>query len=629
MAEKRAEKKDEKLSLMRLKDGVDKVFKSNEYKERRQKWQRFLKEFTGDWWSHTTLDNFDSRVFVNFLFSTIQAAAPLLTDNRPIWNVISRLGFQQKMANLYSNALKYLWDITEMDLKSYQAVIDMLLYGTGIVKVGYDPDEDEISTEIIDPSTFVVAPGYTDEWKSPWCGTVTDVPYTWILTTYPDVAKTVKPHSKSGEEDSLSNTNEYELVNSDSVTVYELWIRDGSVEKYVETETSEEKGEDGKVTKGEKKVESFRKKYPNGRIVIFTEDGVLLEDKASPFRHGKPPYVKLTNYHIPHHFWGQGEADQIENLVRELNARVQDIVDHSRRHTKQNYVMRENAGFTQEQAKNAIASGDEVLVAKGDMPLRDLIAPIETPDINRVFMDMINVIPKFIEEITGVTDTTKGTPSKKSRQSAHEVNALLESSYTRTRQKVRNFERWTARLCSLHLDLMQQFYTEPRPIAYQEEGDNAVSTTTISNNPQHMLPQMQPDIEPGIAPEDMTPEEKQELQDFESMIQAFAGADEIYGDFIIQIETNSSLPMDHQSMANLALRLAEQGIIDPPAVMKILRLPYRHEVEQRMKAAQEAQMQTQGGGGPPGSGPNPPAPPVGGKGPDFMQAIAQMHQGGQ
>lgn len=624
MAKSKAEKKqEEQLNLRRLRTLVDKVYNSQEYKDRRTRWRRYLKEFTGQWWNDE-IDAFDSRVFVNFLFSTIQSAAPLLTDNRPVWNVVSRLGFMQKLANLYSRGLHYLWDVIDMDHKTYQSVMDMLLYGTAVAKVAYDPDEDEVWTDIIDPSTFVIAEGYTDEWKAPWCGTITQVPYTWVLTTYPEVAKTVKPKTKSGsegeEEENLTNTAEYEMLTSDTVKVYELWIKDASVEKYMRTEQVE----NGKGETEEREVEDYRAKYPNGRIVIFTEDGVLLEDKASPFRHGKPPYVKLVDYEIPHHFWGQGEADQIESLNRELNLRVQDIVDHARKHTKVNYVKRDNCGITDEQLKEAIKKGDQVLTVRSDLPLNDIVAQLQTPDINRSVMDLVNIIPRFIEEVTGVTETSKGQVSKKQRQSAHELSILIESSYTRTRQKVRNFERFIKRLATLHLELMQQFYTEPRPIAFRTENDE-VATAQISNNPADMLQQMKPefadDVQAGnLEPQDLEPEERQELDDFAAMIDAFDGADEIYGDFIVQIDTNSTLPMDQQAMANLAMRLGEQGVIDPLTLLKVLRFPYRNEVEERMKEMQQQEQQ-----GPPQQGP--PRPPQGGRGPNPAQVLAQMSQG--
>ena len=590
----------------KLQTEIDKIWDSESYKDRRKDMNRWLKEYNGEWWDKTSLQDYDSRVFCNYIFATVETNAPLLTDNRPIWNVRARESHMQDFINVYSKALDYLWDKLELDIKTYRVVKDSQIWPVGLWKIRFDPDAEfggEVAVDLDDPRTFFISPGDDDLWNCHYCGTVKQRTLAWVRSNYPDKYKDVTPDDDTEKRLDMSEMEDFELQ-SRKATIYEIWMRDDSVEQHI----TEELDDEGKST-GEKKTEE-RKKYPNGRYVVFSKNGINLQDEASPFSHGKPPWVSFYDYQVPHSFWGICEPQQIENLNREFNARLQDMVHHSRAHARTNYLVDEASGLDVKTVKEQLAEGDNVFLCNMTT-VAEPVKAIRVAPFDKVHTDLMQGIGNLIEEVSGVTDISKGMASKKQRQSASEVSILIESSYTRTRQRVRNLEASIKRAAYLMLELMQQYYDEPRTFSTRQ--DNAIDFMPISNSPNFMKEVSTPEQGQG-EDTDVYQERLKEDEDYQKIVKMM-GEDKVYAAFDIEIQTNSTLPMDKQSLANLALRLGEvqltpASVIDDEAILDILRFPNKDKILSRKeKQMQQMGPKPPGPGGPMGGPPSPQGPP--------------------
>jgi len=189
--------------------------------------------------------------------------------------------------------------------------------------------------------------------------------------------------------------------------------------------------------------------------------------------------------------------------------------------------------------------------------------------------------------------------TKSQRQSATEISTLIESSYTRTRQRVRNFEWSVKRLLYLILCNSQQFYTEPREFSLGRD-DKIDYYTVGSSNAQvaETIGTPKPPEE-GVEP---TEEDAQVEKDYMRFIEEFGDVDPVYAEFDLEIQTNSTLPMDKQSLANLFLRLLEMAGGNPvtgmpmwEAALSALRIPRYKQIIQDMKDNFEKSMQPLGG----------------------------------
>ena len=605
-----AKKVDDRVLVTKLKAAVDKIFTDTQSK--RDQMGRYLKEFSGEWWDAKELaKSQDSRVFVNYLFSTVMSIAPLLTDNRPTWSIRAEKPFMQKLVDTYSMCLEYLWEKLDMDDRMFKAVVDALVMKNGIFKVTFDPDKDtfgECRVDIVDPRVFFEAPGYDDNWDCDFQGTRERKPISWIRRNFPEKGMDVKQDEDEPKLASSDKEN-YELQ-SNFATVYEVWSRDDEVEEYFLD------GADGTPELDEKgkKKKSERPRYPHGKITTFTKD-VLLQERASPYKHNNPPYVKLYDYIMPHSSIGMGEGDQIEQLNRSINRGMQLMDKFMTLYNDPNWLVDETSGIDAESVKQDLPGGGNVWSYNSGVtehPIKRVEMGSLSPDI----YNYIAMLPRVLEEVTGVTDVTKGIQNK-TEKSATEISTLIESSYTRTRQRVRNLEFSIKRVCHLLVDIMQQYYSEIRD--FNIKTDDNLEFMKVSNSRAYTDQMMQPSQNP--ANEQQEQQEQRDWEEYNKFLETFGEVDEVYANFDLQIETNSTLPMDKQSLANLFLRLAAMKVVDPQAVIEQLNIPKGEEIIKRMEQRQQQAMAVKGGGAAP---PRPKQPAPGQRPPNPMQRPGGM-----
>lgn len=597
----------------KLRTAVKKIWDSEEYVARRAKMQRHFQQFKGKIWAEGDAGapkGYESKAIANYLFSTIASSAPMMSDNRPTWTIVAKVPWLQNLANAYKLAGDYFWDLSDQAMTSYYGSVDAFLFGVGIDKLYWDYEKDELACDNVDPRTFMLAPGYTKIWDAPWCGTYEKLPLSWVRRRWPKI-KGIKP-ATGDEKFNYSGSETWEL-DSYFTNVYSIWMKDD--------ETAEEMvdgilGEDEEKKKTEKKL-----KYPNGKFVFFT-DTTFLACEASDFEHGKAPYVEQKDYDVPHEFWAMGEGDQIEGLNLELNLMLRKIFTHIRNYADPNQWVDANmfAADPSEIEEHYKDGGQVYFVNPQGKDPKDFVGFCPQPPVMQDVWQIISLIIKLIEEITGVTDISKGIPGKKERQSASEISVLIESSYTRIRQKTRNQESALRRKFWMIVSLMQQYYTGQRPIHNkQENGEqgfmnigNSVAYARDQIAPAQLIQQAQ-GMNPQEQAQQLTPDQQELYENYKQFAAAIEGSedvDPVFFNFDIEVETNSQLPLDKQSLANLMLRLLQMQAIDREAILEVLQIPRGKEITERMDA-KEQQGGKPGGGGPmpPQAGPRPTGPP--------------------
>ena len=87
-----------------------------------------------------------------------------------------------------------------------------------------------------------------------------------------------------------------------------------------------------------------------------------------------------------------------------------------------------------------------------------------------------------------------------------------------------------------------------------------------------------------------------DFEDYEKLVKELTDEESVYVKFVIEIQTNSTLPMDKQSLANLFLRLAELQItenspIDIKTLLEMLHVPKVDEILKRLKDQRTEKMQ--------------------------------------
>lgn len=581
--------------VQQIKNIVDKVYSSEEYEARRKKMRKFMDLYKGELYDDTLAPE-ESMIQINYPFSNVETLTPLLTDNRPVWHYRARLPMYQNISNLFKLGLDYLWDETKMGSTVIpDAEKRALIYDNGIVKVSYDPDEEDVSTESIDPATFVCAPGYDDNWDAPWQGEVKRKPLTWIAGNFPDKLDEITPDGDERDDTKTTNSKKsfFKQVH-ESCVIYELWIKDSSVEDYFDKVTNE----DGSESREKKQ----RAKYPNGRLLMFTNTCVL-RDGPTPFKFGTPPYVFFYDYKIPGEMWGMGEIEQIEHLHKEINLQLQAVVKNSRISHNKNYLYDEAANLPDSIVKDFWQGGN--IWPASFINTEKPVQGIDPGPIDQSVLTLLSILPNAIEEVSQVGELMKGQSTKNERQSATEMSVLAESSYTRVRQKVRNLEESIRRTASLCVQIMQEFWVAERYVSVKSADDKGqrLDYMQVGSNKRILEQSNKP-----VRGEDEADEEYAERQKNDPVYQKTLKVIEKIGDDesinwkgAVEIQTNSTLPTDQQTLANLYLRLAQitvtpDSIVDDKAVLDGLDIPDGDAIiarkqadRQKMAAAQQPQ----------------------------------------
>jgi hypothetical protein len=554
------------------------------------------------------------------------SVAPLITDAKPITTVIPRYPWMEKMAMKYNNGVKYLWDATDMEKKVYLGVLDAMIMELGIFKVYYDPVKKyggEICVEIVDPRDFFIAPGYDTLWDAPFCGERTKRPYSWVKQHFPHIDKIIPDSDDhSGDDQGLRRSKEKAIKYSDRitfeldtqmVTVYSVFLQDDDAWENLGDEFNITQFEDDPNYRVNGNGKKQKKKYPNGKFVYFTRNQYL-GTTPSPYDHGLPPYVELKNYDVPHMFVGMAENRQIDGLNKELNLQFQSLMNYNRIHHNPNYYGDTSSGFPIEGYIETKNEGGKVYPFDGmSNQGRPPITPIEQAPLNESVYQLLTMIPEIVEDVSGVTDVSRGQTGKKERQSAAEVGILYESSHTRTRQRVRNLEWSLKRICYLWIMLMQQYYDEERTIHYKEDGKVFYESidNTVGGAEKTLRPNQEIMERAEINLNQLSPEERTAYQDYMEFMKKFKDSDAydpIIWDFEVEIETDSTLPMDKQSRANLALRLYQMKAIDRQSLLKVINWPDKEVIERIRKMEQQAMAAKGGQGG--NANARPPAGPA-------------------
>lgn len=611
----------------KLRDIVDRIFENT--KEERDKMSQYLDRYNGKIWDEEKLEEYDSRAILNFFFSTIQQIAPMLTDNRPRWAVVATQPHKQKIAALYSQALQYFWETRDMNHKLLLAVMDALIMRLGLFKITFDPNDGfggNVNVDVVDPREFFIAPGYTDPWDAPFCGMRSRKPLSWVKRRFEGVDE-IKPETGlSGEEEDGISTVKFGdtpdfMLDCKFVTVTEVWMRDDQA-----MEDFDEELPDGN------KKKSKKQKYPYGKFVYFTSNDFLAEEPC-PYMFNRAPYVPLYDYVRPHDFIGTGELDNTHDLILQLNKIFQAMNHHFDRYHNPNVMIDAAAGVDPDTVKNTYHKGGQMYTFDSQVNQnQEPIKTVKEPVMNPIAMQVFNMGPRLLEEITGVTEMAKGVLTTKQEKSASESSILIESSYTRVRQRVRNLEWTIKRVCYLVIRMMQQFYTEPK--TFWNKQDDEIEYGEISNSRARAeeivrSPETAKKAENGGK---LDPEEQQEQEDYKKLIEEFESeVDPVYFDFDIVIDTNSTLPMDKQSLANLGMKLFERKAIDADALLEVLQWPKGDEIikrmERRIEERDKAKAPPQGPRGLSGPPPPPQQANPGSQG-DMQEFMSALTQGG-
>jgi len=484
----------------------------------------FYTEFNSSTQAFAAVDKefeWSARVSGNHSFSFIRLLHSKLISNPP---TIASYPLSSEMqdrdaAKAADKIARHQRKSLKIDSIDSEVALSALLYGTGIKKIGWDPDSGEIidreGNEVtMEGNVKALAVNIrnfycdqqADSWEeAKWC-------FHKIILKKEEAEYRYPKHeglfTVGKEINSFSAKNQAKEKDKDTVVIYEYYEKARPINGM------------------------------EGRFVVATKDGEILEDNKLPYSHGILPFEIFTDIDIPQQIFGKGIMEMLQDPQDTINRLLSQIVENINTHTVIRLAIPEEAGVNEDTITNKPVDIIKIQGGPQNAPIQ--LTPSSLPNHIFKFYDMlVNVM----EHVSGVRQVSRGTAPK--TLSGFAMQFLQEQDEKVLLQLHNKWKRYHVNSYRQILMLVKEFWKEDRQVALVGK-----------NN----------DVE----------------------IDAFSGAN-LEGRFDIDYEYGTNLPSDPSAKRQAIMELIDRGLIkDEKVALRLLELGELEEVyDTSIKAKQQ------------------------------------------
>jgi hypothetical protein len=554
-------------------------------------WIAYYKLFRGQQWN-SKRPSWKTSEIINLIWQTIQSQLPLQTDARPKFTFLAQEPQDVPFAEILEKICDAEWDKYNWMMTVQEVILDGYITGSGISSMNYDPSL----------AYGMGAPVYKSEeplfcYPDPECNDINDDMSEGFFKAYPFPTERLKQKYpkrahliKSDIQTDKLRKDKYELLrgyltehNSTTMQMPEFTfdnegIADNGIPKtmvfeaYLKPKDVEEFAEQ----KGEEKLYTVKKKYPNGRYVCIA-NGMILHDGPLPYEDGLIPFSKYVNYVDPRQFWGISEVEQLASPQIILNKILSYTIDVLLYTSNPIWIVDNSADVDTDNLNNI--PGSVIEKTPGSEVRRE-----NGPQLNSGFTAIIDRIVGWFNDVAGTSDFSRGeAPGGVTAASA--IEQLISASRTRIRQRMRNLDCYLKTAGQQWMNRVLENYTAPRIYRMTNQDGSAYFLKFHVDNVQD---------ETGATRKQATvhsyDENGQEMEVKQLLLS---------GELDIKVQAGSDLPFEASDKERKALALFDRQIIDAEEVLTQLQYPNREKIlirlnERQQLAAQQAAAQ-QGG----------------------------------
>ena len=407
-----------------------------------QKWWR------GRHWSEIKKDNKSledaEKPTSAWLFNSIINKHADMMDNFPKPNVLPRSRDSQvdaeKLGKIIPVVLEQNGYQTTYSRKAYDYISD----GTAITGVFWDNAKNDgmgdVAIRQIDIHNIFWKPGIEDIQESPEVFTVAAVDNDELVKMYPQMEGKVgndKTTVKYEADDSTDDSSMSEVVDwYYKVVEYEDVVID----------------ESGTTLPRPKTILHYCK-YCNGEVLYSSENEGL---ENGFYQHGKFPFVFQVMFPIKDYPTGFGYIDVMKEPQKYIDVLDQLLADNAFKVGTERYFVRRSLGLNVDDFSDYSKPFVEF-----DGNLDDALKPIETATIPAFVLQYQTNKIEELKETSGNRDFSQGTTSG-GVTAASAIAALQEAGSKLSRDMIRAAHNAFTEECYLVIELIRQFYTEPR-----------------------------------------------------------------------------------------------------------------------------------------------------------------------
>lgn len=471
-----------------------------------------------------------------------------LMDSFPKANVLAREADDEEEAQILSKILPAIEEHTDAEQVYNTAGYDFLIDGTAITSVLWDPmahdGMGDIKKTNVDIHNVFWQPGIEDIQQSKYFFDVSVADVNDVKLQYPEIADKIGG-GKQGfiteyiHDDNINHQNDIEIINC-----YYKKLEMRPVLINIDPQT---------VAKHLVPREILHMAIIIGDQCVFcSEDYPEYQDGF--YKHGKYPYVFRKCFPVKDSPCGFGYLDIMKYPQRDIDKLDQAIIKNTMMKAKPRWWVKKNADIN----KEAFADWDEEIVEVGSGDLGSAVQQMDVDTIPSIVETHLEAKIDELKEISGNRDFSQGSTAS-GVTAASAIAALQEAGSKLSRDINKAMYRGSREEYYLEIELIRQFYTEPRTFRI-DDGTGRYEYMDYSNV--------------NIAPQDITTPE---------------GTRHKKSIFDLEVSAEKQSPFSRASQNETAKELYQLGLFAPDNATPALVCLDMMEFEGKEKIKQQIQ----------------------------------------
>lgn len=469
-------------------------------------------------------------------------------DSFPKANVLAREADDEEEAQILSKILPAIEEHTDAEQVYNTAGYDFLIDGTAITSVLWDPmahdGMGDIKKTNVDIHNVFWQPGIEDIQQSKYFFDVSVADVNDVKLQYPDIADRIGG-GKQGfiteyiHDDNINHQNDIEIINC-----YYKKLEMRPVLINIDPQT---------VAQHLVPREILHMAIIIGDQCVFcSEDNPEYQDGF--YKHGKYPYVFRKCFPVKDSPCGFGYLDIMKYPQRDIDKLDQAIMKNTMMKAKPRWWVKKNADIN----KEAFADWNEEIVEVGSGDLGSAVQQMDVDTLPAIVETHLEAKIDELKEISGNRDFSQGSTAS-GVTAASAIAALQEAGSKLSRDINKAMYRGSREEYYLEIELIRQFYTEPRTFRI-DDGTGRYEYMDYSNV--------------NIAPQDITTPE---------------GTRHKKSIFDLEVSAEKQSPFSRASQNETAKELYQMGLFAPDNATSALICLDMMEFEGKEKIKQQIQ----------------------------------------
>lgn len=217
-------------------------------------------------------------------------------------------------------------------------------------------------------------------------------------------------------------------------------------------------------------------KYVNGTVLYASENDERYRDTGY-YDHGLYPFVFDTLFPEEGTPVGFGFIDIMKNAQEYIDRLDDAILNSALVNSKPRYFVREDGGINEEE----LLDTDKPLVHVTGNLGEDSIRPMTQTNLNGLYVTVLENKINELKETSGNRDVNQGSTSS-GVTAASAIAALQEAGSKGSRDINKGTYRAFTEICNLVIELMRQFYDEPRMFRITGNTSNDIQFQSFDNS---------------------------------------------------------------------------------------------------------------------------------------------------